>query len=179
MYASTKQVASLARKAVARTAVRGVHVEAKIAAMGHKLAPATPKANYVNIVCSGSLCYLSGHLPYDKEGKLIVGKVPTDISEDQGYQAARATMLSLLGTLKAEIGDLDRVQRVIKVTGMVNSTPDFTNHPKVINGASDLLNELYGTRGQHARVAAGFGSLPLGVPVEIDMIVEVEANHLM
>jgi enamine deaminase RidA (YjgF/YER057c/UK114 family) len=138
--------------------------------------PATPVANYVPAVRVGDLVFLSGHVPPPApDGSRPAGKLGAEFDVDQGYQIARSVAVALLASLRAEIGSLDRVRRVVKVLGMVNATPDFGQHPRVINGASDLLVEVFGeTAGKHARSAVGVGSLPSGVPVEIEMIVEVE-----
>jgi enamine deaminase RidA (YjgF/YER057c/UK114 family) len=104
----------------------------------------------------------------------MTGKVGSDLTPEQGYKAARQTTLALLTSLKAEIGDLDKVKRIVKLLGMVNCDPDFTEQPKVINGASDLLVELFGDKGKHARSAVGMNALPMNMAVEIEMIVEVE-----
>jgi enamine deaminase RidA (YjgF/YER057c/UK114 family) len=150
-------------------------VEQKLKEMGIELPEAaTPMANYVSAVCTGNLVFLSGHGPRLDDGSMIVGKVGADLSVEEGYQAARRVAVVLLGSLKAEIGDLDKVKRVIKLLGMVNCTPDFGDQPKVINGASDLLVEAFGDKGRHARSAVGMNALPVGIAVEIEMIVEVE-----
>jgi len=135
-------------------------------------APA-PAANYVPYVISGNLVYVSGQISQNADG-LITGKVGADVSAEAGQVAARHCALSLIAQLKAACGgDLDRVQRVVKLTGFVNATPDFGQHPMVINGASDLFAEVFGDRGAHARAAVGAGSLPLGVAVEIEGIFEI------
>jgi enamine deaminase RidA (YjgF/YER057c/UK114 family) len=150
-------------------------VEAKLAELGLTLpAPPTPVATYVPYVRTGNLVFLSGHGPMRDGKPIFVGKVGIDLSLQQGQEAARLTMLNLLATLKSAIGELDRVNRVVKLLGMVNCAPDFGQQPEVINGASDLLVTLYGERGRHARSAVGMGALPRGIPVEIEMIVEVE-----
>ncbi|MFN8522670.1 MAG: RidA family protein [Chloroflexota bacterium] len=150
-------------------------IEDKLRAMGHEL-PATPSpvANYVRAVRTGNLVFLAGHGPSRNGVFEFVGKVGKDLDVPTAYQAARLVMLNCLASLKAEIGDLDRVTRVVKLLGMVNATPDFKQHPQVINGASDLLTELFGERGRHARSAVGMDSLPNQISVEIEMIVEVE-----
>jgi enamine deaminase RidA (YjgF/YER057c/UK114 family) len=150
-------------------------IEAKIKEMGFELpAAAKPVANYVSAVRSGNLVFLSGHGPIRSDGTLITGKVGADLSVEEGYDAARQVGLGLLGSLKSEIGDLDKVTRVVKLLGMVNCPADFTEQPKVINGASDLLVELFGEQGRHARSAVGMVALPMNISVEIEMIVEVE-----
>ena len=149
--------------------------EEKLAAMGIELPemPA-PIANYVRTVRTGNLVFLSGHGPLKPEGGYVTGKVGKDLTLDEGYQAARLTAIALLSSLKGEIGDLDKVKRVVRVFGMVNTTPEFVDHSKVINGASDLLVEVLGDRGKHVRAAVGMVSLPIGLAVEIEMVVEVE-----
>ena len=136
--------------------------------------PPPAQGNYVGAVTYGNLVYLSGSGPMKPDGTFIVGKVPTEISEEEAYQAARLTGLNLLANLKAEIGDLDRFKRMVKALGMVNAEPDFKDHPKVINGFSDLMVEIFGDAGRGARSAVGMGSLPTGIPVEIEVIVEIE-----
>lgn len=136
--------------------------------------PTAPVANYVKAVRSGNLVFLSGHGPYRSDGTLVTGKLGRDLEIDEGYEAARLTGIALLASLKNEIGDLNRVRRIVKVFGMVNADPSFTDMPKVINGCSDLLVEIFGERGRHARAAVGMASLPVGIAVEIDMVVEVE-----
>jgi enamine deaminase RidA (YjgF/YER057c/UK114 family) len=151
-----------------------VQVEAKLAEMGLELpAPPAPVANYVRAVQTGNLVFVAGHGP-TKDGKLAYGgKLGADVDVATGYEAARLVMLNCLSSLKELLGDLDRVTRVVKLLGMVNCTPEFGDQPEVINGASDLLTELYGERGRHARSAVGMSALPRGIAVEIEMIVEV------
>jgi len=135
-------------------------------------APA-PAANYVPFVADGGLIYVSGQISADPDG-LITGKLGADMNVEQGYAAARACALSLLAQLKAACGgDLSRVQQVIRLGGFVNATPDFTDHPKVVNGASDLMAEVFGDRGRHARAAVGCASLPLGVAVEVEGVFRI------
>lgn len=149
--------------------------EAKLAELGIVLPePSVPVANYVKAVRTGNLVFLSGHGPYRSDGTLVTGKLGGDLTIAEGYEAARLTGIGLLSSLKAEIGDLGRVRRIVKVLGMVNSDPAFTDQPKVINGCSDLLVEVFGERGRHARAAVGMASLPVGIAVEIEMVVEVE-----
>ena len=133
-----------------------------------------PVANYVNAVRTGNLLFLAGKGPRaDANGHRPVGKVGRDITVDQAYQHARTVGLDLLAVMRTELGSLDKVKRVVKVLGMVNAVPEFTDHPKVINGCSDLFVEVLGEAGKHARSAVGMGSLPMGIPVEIECIVEV------
>lgn len=135
---------------------------------------AKPVANYVPVVRAGNLLFLAGHIPKDDEGNFITGKVGADITLAQGQDAAKRTALALLATLRSEIGSLNHVQQIVRVEGFVNCPTDFTNQAKVINGCSDLLVEIFGEKGRHARMAIGAGSLPLDASVEIAMIVEVE-----
>lgn len=166
------------REGAASGAAPGVEVpgvEEKLAEMGLELPElAPPVANYVRAVRTGNLVFLAGHGPQMPDGTYLTGRVDSELSVEDGYEAARRTALALLASLKAEIGDLDRVTRIVRVFGMVNSDPDFTDQPRVINGCSDLLVELYGDRGRHARAAVGMASLPIGIAVEIEMVVEVE-----
>lgn len=150
--------------------------EAKLAALGITLpAPGTPVANYVKYVKTGNLVFLSGHGPEDKiKGGYITGKLGKDLIIEEGYAAAKLTGISLLATLKAAIGDLSKVKRIVKVLGMVNSTENFTDQPKVINGFSDLMVAVFGDKGKHARSAVGMAALPFNMAVEIEMVVEVE-----
>lgn len=134
----------------------------------------SPIANYVNAVQTGNLIFLAGKGPTFDDGSMIQGKVGVDLTIEQGYEAARLTAINQLAVLKAELGSLDRVKRVVKVLGMVNASPEFTDHPKVINGFSDLMVEVFKEKGKHARAAVGMGSLPGNIPVEIEMIVEIE-----
>jgi enamine deaminase RidA (YjgF/YER057c/UK114 family) len=134
-----------------------------------------PVANYVNAVQAGNLLFLSGKGPRPApDGKRPKGKVGREYTIEQGYQHARTVGLDLLAVMKSELGSLDRVKRVVKVLGMVNSVPEFEDPPKVINGCSDLFVEVFGERGRHARSAVGMAALPGGIPVEIECIVEVE-----
>lgn len=154
-----------------------MHAEQKLEALGLSLPPIPqPLANYVPLVRTGNLLFVSGHGPgVVEDGTLsfIQGKLGKDLNVEQGYDAARQVMLNILQSLKQELGDLDKVQRVVKLLGFVNCTPDFPDQPKVINGASDLLVELFGERGRHARSAVGMQQLPFGIAVEIEMVVEV------
>ncbi len=137
--------------------------------------PSTPIANYVNaVITSDNLVFLAGKGPKKEDGTYITGKVGKDLSVKEGYAAARRSGILQLGALKAAIGDLNRVKRIVKVLGMVNATADFTDHPEVINGFSDLMVEVFGKRGKHARAAVGMYSLPRNMAVEIEMIVEIE-----
>lgn len=160
---------------VAKAQQGGEDVEEKLTALGISLPEVPPPvANYVNAVQTGNLVFLAGKGPNKPEGGYITGKLGADLDIEQGYEAARLTGIIQLAALKAELGDLNRVKRIVKVLGMVNAAPDFVDHPKVINGFSDLMVEVFGDKGKHARAAVGMGSLPQNIAVEIEMIVEVE-----
>lgn len=149
--------------------------EAKLKSLGIELPQAaSPVANYVNSVRTGNLVFLAGKGPKKADGEYITGKVGQDLTIEQGYDAARLTAIAQLAVLKAELGNLNKVKRIVKVTGMVNCTPDFTNQPEVINGFSDLMVKVFGEKGKHARAAVGMGSLPRNIAVEIEAVVEVE-----
>jgi enamine deaminase RidA (YjgF/YER057c/UK114 family) len=137
-------------------------------------AVSAPVANYDKAVRTGSLLFLAGKGPRNVDGKRPSGKVGREFTAEQAYQHARSVGLDLLAVMRAELGSLDRVKRVVKVLGMVNAVPEFQDHPRVINGCSDLFVEVFGERGKHARSAVGMGSLPMGIPVEIECIVEVD-----
>ncbi len=157
---------------------RFVHVEAKIAKLGYALpaAPSAPKGSYMNYVRNGNTVYLSGHLPIPADGgPMVIGRLGENMDIKQGQDAAKLAGLQLLASIKAACGDLDKVKKVLKLTGFVNSSGDFTNQPQVMNGCSDLFGEVFGFEiGRHARSAVGVNVLPLGVAVEIEAIVEVE-----
>lgn len=136
--------------------------------------PSKPTANFVKAVRSGDLIFLAGHGPGFPDGSSIKGKLGSDLSLEQGREAARRSTIALLSSLQAEIGNLNKVKRIVKVTGMVNSSEDFYDQPKVINGCSDLLVAIFGEKGKHARAAVGMISLPSNIAVEIEMIVEVD-----
>ena len=136
-------------------------------------APGAPVANYVNIVQSGNLLFLAGKGPRLDDGTYITGKVGADITQEQGYKAARRTAIIQLGVLKDYLGDLNKVKRIVKVLGMVNCTDDFGNQPEVVNGFSDFMVEIFGEKGKHARAAVGMASLPRNIAVEVEMIVEI------
>jgi enamine deaminase RidA (YjgF/YER057c/UK114 family) len=150
-------------------------VEERLQQRGLQLPPKpSPMAQYVSAVSTGNLVFVAGHGPH-RDGELIYkGKLGQDVDVERGYEAAQLVALNMLASLKAEIGDLDRVKRVVKLLGMVNCVPNFGQQPEVINGASDLLVDIFGERGRHARSAVGMASLPRGISVEIEMIVEVE-----
>jgi enamine deaminase RidA (YjgF/YER057c/UK114 family) len=149
--------------------------EAQITALGLTLPPAPPRGGvYKPVVIVGNVAYVSGHGPYRGPDDYICGRVGADMSLDGGKAAARQVGLAMLATLKKELGSLDRVKRVVKLLGMVNSTPDFGEHPKVINGCSELFGQVWGEEnGIGARSAVGMGSLPGNIAVEIEGIFEV------
>ena len=136
------------------------------------LAPA-PVATYVNYVRSGNLLFLSGGLPIDGDKK-IIGKVPTDVSPEEAAEGARIIILNRLAVIRDAVGSLDKIKQIVALNGFVNSEPDFYGHPQVINGASELLIEIFGDKGKHSRTALGAAALPLNVAVEINLIVEIE-----
>ncbi len=150
-------------------------VEAKLEALGLTLpTPPAPVANYVRAVQVGNLVFLSGHGPTRDGKQAYQGKVGAERTTEEGYEAAKLVMLNCLASLKEAIGDLDRVERIVKLLGMVNCTEDFGDQPKVINGASDLQVELFGEKGRHARSAVGMQALPMQITVEIEMIVQIK-----
>jgi enamine deaminase RidA (YjgF/YER057c/UK114 family) len=147
---------------------------ARIQALGLSLPDVpVPVAAYVNCVRSGNLLFLSGGLPIDGDKK-VIGKVPGDVSIEEAQEGARIIILNRLAVVKQEIGSLDKVKQIVALNGFVNSAPDFYGHPQVINGASELLIEIFGDKGKHSRTALGAAALPLNVAVEINLIVEVE-----
>ena len=148
--------------------------EVRLAELGIELPePPSPVANYVNGVQTGNLIFLAGKGPLRPDGTEIHGKLGADLTIEEGYEAARLTAINQLAVLKAMLGDLSRVVRIVKVLGMVNSDPDFVEQPAVINGFSDLIVEVFGERGKHARAAVGMATLPRGQAVEIELVVEV------
>ncbi len=149
-------------------------IDQKLKELGIVLPAVTaPIANYVNAVQTGKLIFLAGKGPRKEDGTNITGKVGIDLTIEQGYEAAQLTAINQLAALKAEIGNLDRVKRIVKVLGMVNCGPDFGDQPKVINGFSDLMVKVFGEKGKHARSAVGVNSLPGKMAVEVEMIVEI------
>lgn len=147
----------------------------RLAELGITLpAPMAPAGNYVGCVHDGNVLHVSGHGPVDGT-RMITGKVGGDVSIDDAVRAARLTGLSLLATMQAELGSLDRVERIIKLFGMVNVAPGFNQTPTVINGCSDLLIDVFGESGRHARSAVGMAALPFDIAVEIELIVRIRA----
>ena len=152
-----------------------VDINQKLKTLGIELPEVSPPvANYVNAVQSGKLVFLAGKGPKKADGTYIKGKLGKDLSIEEGAEAARLAGINQLAVLNAFLGDLNKVKRIVKVTGMVNATADFQDHPKVINGYSNLMVEVFGDQGKHARAAVGMNSLPFDIAVEIEMIVEVE-----
>jgi enamine deaminase RidA (YjgF/YER057c/UK114 family) len=150
------------------------HIYDTLKSLGIELPPvSTPAAAYVPFAQTGKLIFLSGHIA-KKDGKPWVGKLGKDIFTEEGKRAARAVAVDLLGTLHAAVGDLNRVKRIVKLMSLVNSTPDFTEQHLVTNGASQLMAEVFGDKGAHARSAFGVAQIPFGACVEIEMIAEVE-----
>lgn len=148
--------------------------EDRLTALGIELPiPPKPVAAYVTIARAGSFAYTSGHGPQRPDGTWVIGKLGPDLTIEEGAEAARLTAIGLMATLRAELGSLDRVRRIVKVLGMVNCGPGFTDHPAVINGCSELLVEVFGEAGRHARSGFGVASLPMGMAVEIELIAEV------
>ena len=149
-------------------------IEKKLKELGISLpSPPKPLANYVPAVRAGNLLFVSGHGPYNDGKTMVSGKLGKELTIEEGYKTARNVALNCLASVQATLGDLNKVKRVVKLLGMVNCTEDFKDQPKVINGASDLLVEVFGDAGRHARSAVGMQSLPNGIPVEIEMVLEV------
>lgn len=148
--------------------------EERLAALGLTLPPVpTPVANYVPFRLAGGLLFLSGQGPKRPDGSFMVGRLGKDASVEQGYEAAKLTGLALLAVAKAALGELSRIEAVVKLLGMVNAEPDFEQQPQVVNGCSDLLVDVLGDAGRHARSAVGMGSLPNRIMVEIEAILQV------
>ena len=155
--------------------VSTVEIEKRIEGLGLEL-PEAPKpvASYVPAVHSGNYVFTSGQLPFIKGDLKARGKIGSDLTAEEGYECAKVAALNCLAAVKSVVGELDRVRRVVRVTGFINSAPGFEEQPKVMNGASDLLVEIFGEKGKHSRLAIGTSELPLGSPVEVEMIVEVQ-----
>lgn len=173
--AFAKGATNILKKDITGEETDSVDPEERLNQLGIVLPEASsPVANYVNAVRSGKLLFMSGKGPDKPEGGQVTGKVGSELSVEEGYEAARLTGIQLLAAMKSELGSLSRVRRIVKVLGMVNGDPLFADHPKVINGVSDLMVEVFGERGKHARSAVGMGSLPGNIAVEVEMIVEVQ-----
>ncbi len=151
-------------------------IEKRLADLGLVLPePASPVASYVPVVVAGGMAHVSGQLPF-VDGKLVIGRLGEDVSLESGVEAAQACGIMILAQLKAALGSLSRVERIVKLGAFVNSTPDFTDQPKVANGASELMAAVFGDAGRHARSAVGVPVLPLAAAVEVDAIVAVRAD---
>ncbi|KUO54134.1 MAG: hypothetical protein APF82_00485 [Sphingomonadales bacterium BRH_c42] len=152
-----------------------MNIETRLEELGITLPqPAAPVASYVPVVVAGGFAHVSGQLPF-VDGTLVTGRLGEDVSTEEGMAAARACGLMILAQVKAALGSLERVERVVKLGAFVNSAADFTDQPKVANGASDLMVEVFGDKGRHARAAVGVPALPLGAAVEVDAILAVSA----
>lgn len=152
-----------------------MNIETRLEELGITLPqPAAPVASYVPVVVAGGFAHVSGQLPF-VDGALVTGRLGEDVSTEEGMAAARACGLMILAQVKAALGSLERVERVVKLGAFVNSAADFTDQPKVANGASDLMVEVFGDKGRHARAAVGVPALPLGAAVEVDAILAVSA----
>jgi len=149
-------------------------IEEKLKSLNITLpSPPKPAGAYIPIVKSGNTVYVSGQIPIEDSKVAFKGKVPSIQSLEHAQKAAKLCAINALAQIKSELGSLDKISKILRVSGFVNSEPDFTDQPKVINAASDLLFEIFGEKGQHSRIAVGVASLPLGATVEIDMIVEI------
>ena len=148
--------------------------EARLRELGITLPVVPPPAGtFVHAVRTGNLIFLTGHVPFRSDGTIVQGRLGQDLHVDAGYQAARLSALGMLSTLRNELGSLDRVRRIVKVNGVVCATPEFMLHTQVINGASDLLVQVFGDAGKHARLAVGYASLPFKMCLEVELIAEV------
>jgi enamine deaminase RidA (YjgF/YER057c/UK114 family) len=148
--------------------------EARLRGLAIDLPPVPqPAGTFVHAVRTGNLVFLTGHPPIRADGSVIFGRLGQDLDAAAGYQAARVAALGMLATLRQELGSLDKVRRIVKVNGVVNATPDFVEHTKVINGESDLLVQVFGDAGQHARLAVGYSSLPWNICLEVELVAEV------
>lgn len=156
------------------SAAQTIDFDKKMKELGIELfVPAKPMGNYVKAVRTGNLLYLAGHGPTKADGSNITGKVGKELTTEQGYDAAKQVGVAILSTLKAELGDLNKVKRIVKVLGMVNCTENYGNQPNVMNGFSDLMVAVFGDKGKHARSAVGMYALPSNIAVEVEIIVEV------
>lgn len=152
-------------------------IDEKLKSLGITLpVPPKPAGSYIPVVISGNLAFVSGQIPMQDGKVAFTGKVLSDITLEDAQNAARICAINILAQLKASLGSLDRISKIVRVSGFVNSTSDFTEHPKIINAASDLFFEIFGEKGKHSRIAVGVSSLPLNSTVEIDMIVEFTSD---
>jgi enamine deaminase RidA (YjgF/YER057c/UK114 family) len=151
--------------------------EQRLAELGYDLPPAPkPAGTYVGSVLTGNLLFVSGNGPRRVDGSFATGVVGAELTVEQAYEHARLTALTILSVVKRDLGELSRIKRVVKVFGMVNCTPDFKEHPQAINGCSDLLVEVFGDAGRHARSAVGMCSLPVGISIEIEAVFELDGG---
>lgn len=149
-------------------------IDEKLALLGITLpTPPVPAGSYIPAVKTGNLIFISGQIPMQEGRVQFKGQVPTTISVEEAQKAARLCIINVLTQLKANLGTLDKISKIVRVSGFVNSTPEFSEHPKIINSASDLLFEIFGEKGKHTRIAVGVSSLPLNSAVEIDLIAEI------
>ena len=152
-------------------------IESRLKELGIKLpSPPAAVAAYVPWVLTGNLVITSGQLPWEDDKLAFVGKLGAELNDEQGYQAARISAINALAQLKAAVGDLDRIVRIVRLEGYVHCAPGFRGHPQVLNGASDLFNEVFGERGRHTRTALGTNEMPLGSPVQLSVYAEVESS---
>lgn len=150
-------------------------IEARLAELGVTLpVPVAPQANYVPVVRTGNLLFIAGQIPIGPNGIEYVGKVGAEFSVEEGAACARLCAINILAQTKAAIGDLDKVVRVVKLTGMINSTPEFIQQSQVVNGCSDFIVDVFGDKARHARTSVSVASLPFGVAVEVEAVIEVE-----
>lgn len=150
-------------------------IDARLEELGITLpAASTPAGSYVPVVQTGSLLFVSGQIPMGPNGPEYIGRCGDTVSLEDAQASARLCALNILAQAKAHLGDLNKVKRIVKLVGFVHATPDYKDHPKVINGASDLMVDVFGERGRHARAAVGMSGLPFGVSVEVEAIIEVE-----
>ena len=152
-------------------------IDEKLKSLGITLpVPPKPAGSYIPVVISGNLAFVSGQIPMQDGKVAFTGKVPTEKTVEDAQSAARICAINILAQLRANLGSLDRITKIIRVSGFVNSASDFTEHPKIINAASDLFFEIFGEKGKHSRIAVGVSSLPLNSTVEIDMIAEFTSD---
>lgn len=152
-------------------------IEEKLKSLGIILpVPPKPAGSYIPVVITGNLAFVSGQIPIQDGKVAVTGKVPTERTVEDAQGAAKICAINILAQIKANLGSLDRITKIVRVSGFVNSTGDFTEHPKIINAASDLFFEIFGDKGKHSRIAVGVSSLPLNSTVEIDMIVEFTSD---
>jgi len=175
IYINMKVIVFIAALTISLVVAAQSSPEENLSKLGIKLpASSKPIANYVKWNRVGNVVYTAGHGPSNADGTPMKGRLGQTMTVEQGYEAARNTGIQLLATLEDAIGDLNKVKRIVKVLGLVNCTADFERQPEVMNGFSDLMVQVFGEKGKHARSAVGTNSLPRGIPVEIEMIVEVE-----